>query len=322
MLFSIIVPVYNRPGEIKELLESLCKQTYSHFEVIIVDDGSQEKCDQVVEIFQDRLDIRYYHKENSGQGFSRNFGFERSNGDYLVVFDSDCIIPPAYFEIVNRELAKKQIDAWGGPDRSHPSFSPVQKAISYAMTSPFTTGGIRGSKKHIGTFHPRSFNMGISRKVYNATGGYRITRKGEDLEYSIRIIRQGFNVVLIEDAFVYHKRRSNFRQFFKQLQFFGRARIHLQRFYPDEIKPLHLLPAIFTLSLILLPLIAWFSLSLFAILLASYLLFSSLIFFHSYFLSKSSQIAFLSCIASFIQLAAYGTGSLQELYSFWENDSK
>ncbi len=322
MLFSIIVPVYNRPDEIVELLESLCDQAYTHFEVIIVDDGSFNRCEEQVAEYRDRLDIRYFYKENSGQGFSRNFGFERANGDYFVVFDSDCIIPPDYFKTVNAELLKKPIDAWGGPDRSHPSFNPIQKAINYAMTSPFTTGGIRGNKKHIGTFHPRSFNMGISRDVFNKTGGYRITRMGEDLEFSIRIIREGFNVELIEDAYVYHKRRTNFCQFFKQLHFFGRARINIQRFYPDEVKPVHLLPAIFTLSLAFLLISAWISISLFLIILFFYMLFCSVVFIHSYYLSNSAKIALLSCLASFIQLTAYGTGFLQELYSFRNNDSK
>jgi glycosyltransferase involved in cell wall biosynthesis len=322
MLFSVIVPVYNRPDEIVELLESLCNQTYTNFEVIIVDDGSFKRCEEQVTKYRDRLAVRYYYKENTGQGFSRNFGFERANGDYFVVFDSDCIIPSHYLETVSRELLIKPVDAWGGPDRSHPSFTPIQKAINYAMTSPFTTGGIRGNKKHIGTYHPRSFNMGISSDVYDKTGGYRITRMGEDLEFSIRIIREGFNVVFLEDAYVYHKRRTNFRQFFKQLHFFGRARINIQRFYPDEVKPVHLLPAIFTLSLIFLLFTPWVSISLFLFILCSYLLFCSVIFIHSYYLSKSSKIALLSCAASFIQLTAYGTGFLQELYDFRKNDSK
>lgn len=314
MLFSVIVPVFNRPDEIEELLESLCEQTYSIFEVIIVEDGSEIRCDERVDQYRGRLDISYYYKENNGQGFSRNYGFERAKGDYFVVFDSDCIIPPHYFETVKRKLSAKPIDAWGGPDRSHQSFSPLQKAIDYAMTSPFTTGGIRGGNKQIGTFHPRSFNMGISREVYEKTGGYKITRMGEDLEFSIRIIRSGFRVAYIDDAFVYHKRRTNFRQFYDQLHFFGRARINIQRFYPDEVKAVHILPAMFVISLPLLLLTVFIRPGLFQILVIPYLLYTAIIMLHAYSLERNYYVTCLSAAASWIQLFAYGTGFLSELY--------
>lgn len=323
MLFSVIVPVFNRPGEIEELLESLCKQTYTHFEVIIVEDGSEIRCKGRVDKFRGQLDISYYYKENSGQGFSRNYGFKRAKGDYFVVFDSDCIIPPHYFETVHRKLSRNPVvDAWGGPDRSHDSFTPVQKAISYAMTSPFTTGGIRGGKKHIGTFHPRSFNMGISREVYEKTGGYKITRMGEDLEFSIRIMRSGFRVVLIEEAFVFHKRRTDFRQFYRQLHFFGRARVNIQQFYPDEVKPVHLLPAIFVISLPLLAMTVFIHPGLFLLLAVPYVLFTITIFLHSYNLEQSFHISFLATAASWVQLIGYGTGFLKEFYSRNRNFSQ
>jgi glycosyltransferase involved in cell wall biosynthesis len=314
MLFSVIVPVFNRPDEIEELLGSLCEQTYSLFEVIIVEDGSEIRCDDRIDQYRGRLDISYYYKENSGQGFSRNYGFERAKGDYFVVFDSDCIIPTNYFETVKRNLSWKPIDAWGGPDRSHQSFSPIQKAIGYAMTSPFTTGGIRGNNKQIGTFHPRSFNMGISREVYKKTGGYKITRMGEDLEFSIRIIRSGFRVVYIDDAFVYHKRRTNLRYFYNQLHFFGRARINIQRFYPDEVKAIHILPAIFVISLLFLLLTVFIRPGLFQILVIPYLLYTAIIMLHAYNRERNFYMACLSAAASWIQLFAYGTGFLSELY--------
>lgn len=314
MFFSVIVPVYNRPGEIKELLESLTHQTYTHFEVIIVEDGSGLPCREQVEEFKNKLNIHYYCKENSGQGFSRNYGFQRAKGDFLVVFDSDCIIPPHYFETVCRSLVRDPVDAWGGPDRSHPDFTPLQKAISYAMTSPITTGGIRGRKNHIGTFHPRSFNMGISREVYEKTGGYRLTRMGEDLEFSIRIIRNGFRTALIEEAYVYHKRRTNFREFFRQLHFFGRARVNIRRFYPDEVKPIHLMPAVFLMGLVLLAVMPLLSPSLFLVLLTPYLLFTLLLLVHAYSREHNLYVSILAVLASCIQLAAYGAGFLQELF--------
>ncbi|TYP95601.1 Glycosyltransferase, catalytic subunit of cellulose synthase and poly-beta-1,6-N-acetylglucosamine synthase [Fodinibius salinus] len=315
MFFSVVIPVYNRPQEVDELLESLTSQTYTNFEVLIIEDGSEDHCKEVVKSYKKELDIRYYFKENSGQGFSRNYGFERAKGDFFVVFDSDCLIPSHYFETVNNYLKKHSLDAYGGPDRKHKSFTPVQKAISYAMTSPITTGGIRGNKNHAGTFHPRSFNMGISRKVYEETGGYRITRMGEDIEFSLRIINHGFSTGLIPDAYVYHKRRTDLIQFFKQLHFFGRARINISRFFPSEVKLIHWLPALFTLgTLFLLSLPLW-NMPLFDILVLPYLALFLLIFVHSWYINDNIFIGLLGTVASFTQLTAYGIGFMSELWT-------
>ncbi|NBC65282.1 MAG: glycosyltransferase [Bacteroidetes bacterium] len=313
MFYSIIIPVYNRPDEIYELLESLTKQTYTNFEVLIVEDGSDHSSKDVVEGFSNKLNIKYYYKENSGQGFSRNYGFERATGDYYVVFDSDCIIPKHYFETVNAFLSQNPVDAWGGPDRAHPSFTPLQKAINFSMTSFFTTGGIRGLKKKLGKFHPRSFNMGISREVYEKIGGYKITRMGEDLEFSMRIIKSGFKSALIADAYVYHKRRTNIRQFFWQLHFFGRARINIRRFYPEEVKLVHLFPTVFFIGLILS--VAFLALNI-GILKQFYLLYifyAILLFASAFIKEKSFQIALLSIVTAFTQLSAYSIGFLSEL---------
>src|SRR6195952_1891285 len=249
MFFSITIPLYNRPQEIRELLETLTLQTYKDFEVLVIEDGSVNDAKDVVNDFADRLDIKYFVKPNSGQGFSRNYGFERAKGDYFIIFDSDCLIPADYLEIVSNSLATNWLDAYGGPDDAHPSFTPIQRAISYSMTSPFTTGGIRGNKKGIGQFHPRSFNMGLSRQVWEKVGGFVITRLAEDLEYSIRIHSNGFKIGLIPDAKVYHKRRTNFLQFYKQIHFFGRARVNLYTFFPNELKAIHFFPSVFTLGL-------------------------------------------------------------------------
>jgi glycosyltransferase involved in cell wall biosynthesis len=319
MFFSVIIPVYNRPQEVDELLHSLTEQTYKKFETLIIEDGSEDRCDNIIEQYQDQLDIRYYYKENSGQGFSRNFGFERAKGDFFIVFDSDCLIPSHYFETVEKYLSTHKLDAYGGPDREHESFSPIQKAISYTMTSPLTTGGIRGNEKHAGTFHPRSFNMGISREVYEQTGGYRITRMGEDIEFSIRIIKNGFKTGLIPDAYVYHKRRTSLKKFFNQLHFFGRARININRFHPQEIKFIHTLPAFFTVGLLLFLTLPFWDLSLFKILLIPFLLFISLIFAHSSAKYSSLYIGLLSVAATFIQLTGYGVGFLRE---FWEEQKE
>ncbi|MCK8493702.1 glycosyltransferase [Spirosoma sp. RP8] len=313
MFFSIIIPVFNRPDELRELLVSLTKQTYTHLEVIVVEDGSKTKADDVVAAFADQLAIRYYFKENSGQGFTRNVGFERANGDYFVIFDSDALIPPHYFSVVNERLESDWLDAYGGPDMAHPDFTAVQKAISYSMTSPFTTGGIRGSKKNLGgTFHPRSFNMGLSRKVWETIGGYKLSRMGEDIEFAIRIIENGFKTGLIADAFIYHKRRTNFGQFYRQLRFFGRARINISRYYPGELKLVHTFPALFTLFVLSVPVWALISTVLFQLALGVLLLFAVLVLVDATRKEKSLQIGLLSVRAAFTQLIGYGIGFIGE----------
>ncbi len=314
MFFSIIIPLYNRPLEIDELLYTLTQQTYLQFEVLVIEDGSKISAKEIVDSYAEKLAISYYYKENAGQGFARNFGFEHAKGDYFVVFDSDCLIPIDYLEIVKNYLIEHQLDAYGGPDGAHSSFTAVQKAISYSMTSPFTTGGIRGNKKHIGQFHPRSFNMGISREVWERTGGFILTRLGEDIEFSIRIHSMGFKIGLIPDAIVYHKRRTDLIQFYKQLHFFGRARINIYKHFPSELKVVHFFPTLFTfflcLSLILNVFIHPLA-DLCNTLLAMYIL---LIFFHSWTINKSAKVAFLSIAASFVQLSAYGLGFMQDLW--------
>ncbi|MCR8560519.1 glycosyltransferase [Mucilaginibacter sp. BJC16-A38] len=315
MFFSIIIPLYNRPQEIKELLETLVLQTYKQFEVLVIEDGSKDDAADIVKSFADKLDIKYFVKPNEGQGFTRNYGFERAKGDYFVIFDSDCLIPENYLQIVNDSLADNWLDAYGGPDAAHPSFTPVQKAISYSMTSPFTTGGIRGNKKGIGQFHPRSFNMGISRAVWEKAGGFIITRSGEDIEYSIRIHSMGFKIGLIPEAKVYHKRRTSFLQFYKQLHFFGRARINVYKFFPGELKLVHFFPAAFTLCLIFTVIANIFNWRIAIVCNGILAVIILLIFFHSLVKNKSVKIALLSLIASFIQLIAYGLGFMQD---FWK----
>ncbi|MDN5284821.1 MAG: glycosyltransferase [Mucilaginibacter sp.] len=315
MFFSIIIPLYNRPQEIKELLDTLTLQTYKQFEVLVIEDGSVNDAETIVNSFTNRLEVHYFKKPNEGQGFTRNFGFERAKGNYFIIFDSDCLIPANYLEIVNNSLANNYLDAYGGPDGAHESFTPTQKAISYSMTSPFTTGGIRGNKKAIGQFHPRSFNMGVSRQVWKKAGGFIITRLGEDIEYSIRIHSLGFKIGLIPDAIVYHKRRTNFLQFYKQLHFFGRARINIYKFFPEQLKLVHFFPAAFTLFILLtiiFNILRWQIATLCNFMLVFIIL---LIFFHAWWKNKSAKIAFLSIIAAFTQLIAYGLGFMQD---FWK----
>ncbi len=313
--YSVITPVYNRPEEVRELLISLTKQTFKDFEVLIVEDGSSVPCREVCRGFEGSLDLKYFFKQNSGQGFSRNFGFERALGDYFVQLDSDAIIPEKYFEVIDNYLLNNPLDAFGGPDVAHESFTDVQKAINYAMTSLFTTGGIRGKKNNAGgQFHPRSFNFGISRKVWEETQGYKLTRMAEDIEFSIRIIEKGFKVGLIEDAFIYHKRRTDFAQFFKQLHFFGRGRVNLAKMFPSELKLVHFFPMIFTLGVFSIPFLYLISVPLFILGVAVFFVYKMLIFFDASIKNKSLKVGFLSIFACFIQLMAYGIGFMQEKY--------
>ncbi len=312
MFFSIIIPLYNRPLEIKELLQTLTKQTYSNFEVLVIEDGSLNPAKEIVESFANQLNIQYFFKPNTGQGFTRNYGFERAKGDYFIIFDSDCVIPEIYLATVNQEITKNNLDAYGGPDAAHHSFTPIQKAISYAMTSVFTTGGIRGKNKNAGgAFHPRSFNMGLSRKVWEKIGGFTITRMGEDILYSIAIQQAGFKTALISGATVYHKRRTSFAQFWKQLHFFGRGRINIYTYHPKQLKLVHFFPALFTFFIGFAVVFNAFNVKIATtcnFFIAVYIL---LIFFDSLSKNKSLKVAFLSIFASFIQLLAYGFGFTQ-----------
>lgn len=310
--YSIIIPVFNRPDEVNELLASLTAQSFRNFEVLVVEDGSAIRCDQIVDQYRDKLNIQYFFKPNSGPGPSRNFGFSHAHGDYFVVFDSDCIIPPAYLTIVEQSITVNAWDAWGGPDRAHANFSPLQQAMGYTMSSVLTTGGIRGAKKHIGKFQPRSFNMGISRKVFEKLGGFNFTHSAEDIEFSIRMENAGLRVGLIAEAFVFHKRRTDLKQFYKQVSNFGRGRVQVGRVHPSEVKLAHWFPTFFFLGevgLLIAPLI---SISLFllgCILFASYL---SAIFIDAFQKTASAKVAYLSVPSALTQLNGYGIGFLSE----------
>ena len=307
MKYSLIIPVYNRPDEVDELLESLTRQTLRDFEVVVVEDGSSIPCREVVERYSSLLDVHYYSKPNSGPGQTRNYGAERSKGEYLIVLDSDCILPEQYLEAVEAELNREPADAFGGPDRAHPSFTPVQKAINYAMTSFFTTGGIRGGKKKLDKFYPRSFNMGIRSDVYRALGGFSKMRFGEDIDFSIRIFKGGYSCRLFPEAWVWHKRRTDLKKFFKQVHNSGIARINLYKKYPESLKLVHLLPAVFTVGVVLVLLGSVF----FGWLSSLLVLFALLVGVDATLKNRSLKIGLLAIAASFIQLTGYGTGFLR-----------
>jgi glycosyltransferase involved in cell wall biosynthesis len=311
MKYSIIVPVFNRPDEVDELLESLTAQTFRDFEVVIVEDGSTRCCRDVVERYADRLDVRYFFKENSGPGQSRNYGAERSSGEYLIILDSDVILPPDYLRAVEEELQRKPADAFGGPDRAHSSFTDMQKAINYSMTSFFTTGGIRGGKKKMDKFYPRSFNMGIRAEVYRHLNGFSKMRFGEDIDFSIRIFDAGYACRLFPDAWVYHKRRTDLKKFFKQVHNSGIARINLYKKYPSSLKLVHMLPAAFTLGVLFFLIGALFC----GYSLLPLLLYALLVMTDAAIRNRSLRIGVYAIAASYVQLTGYGTGFL---IAFWQ----
>ena len=304
---SLIIPVYNRPNEVEELLDSLTRQSETNFEVVIVEDGSKETCQHVVEAFKDKLDVSYSYIPNGGPGNARNYGAKQSKGDYLIVLDSDCILPPDYIKSVNKELKETGADAFGGPDKASDSFTDVQKAINYSMTSFFTTGGIRGGKKKMDKFYPRSFNMGVRQEVYQALGGFSRMRFGEDIDFSIRIFKGGYTCRLFPGAWVYHKRRTDFRKFFKQVHNSGIARINLYKKYPESLKLVHLLPAAFTLGVAIFLLGTPFC----PYSLLPIALYALLVYMDSTIRNRSLSIGLYSVAASFIQLIGYGTGFLR-----------
>lgn len=312
--YSVIVPVYNRPDEVRELLESLDAQTQKDFEVILVEDGSTETCEAVTSAYAEKLPIRYCYKPNAGPGPARNFGYAQAAGDYLVAFDSDCILPPTYFEAVDRHLATDLLDAWGGPDRGHEKFTVPQRAMAYTMSSFLTTGGIRGGKKRLGWFQPRSFNMGMSRQVFEVTGGFRFDRFAEDIELSIRIRKSGFRTGLIPEAFVFHKRRASFYEFFKQVVNFGKGRALVGKVHPEEVRLTHWFPAVFTTGCLALLFLALADGFLFTLALAFFLFYLCLIFCDSLYVSRHLGVAVFAVFSALLQLWGYGSGFLMEKF--------
>ena len=341
MKYSIIVPVFNRPDEVDELLESLCKQTLKDFEVIIVEDGSKKPCKDVCDKYASILDLHYYYKDNSGPGQSRNYGAERASGEWLIVLDSDVVLPEGYLQAVgngiqcsvqpkdacNVQRSTFNVQCFGGPDAAHESFTPVQKAISYSMTSFFTTGGIRGGKAKLDKFFPRSYNMGILRDVYQQLGGFSKMRFGEDIDFSYRIVEAGYQTRLIPEAWVWHKRRTDFRKFFRQVYNSGIARINLMKRHPGTLKLVHLLPTVFTVGVIGLVLISAVGRALmhyvdrdqfYWMCFAPWIpiiLYSVIIFIDSTIKNRSPYVGLLSIPAAFTQLMGYGLGFIE---SWWK----
>ena len=306
ILFSIIVPVYNRPDEVADLLESLAAQTDHGFETVIVEDGSTVDCRSQCEAFGEKARVKYYYKDNEGRSIARNYGLDRAGGDYFVFVDSDCILPPGYIAGLRKALAANPVDCFGGPDAAHDSFTDTQKAINYAMTTFLTTGGIRGGKRSMEKFTPRTFNMGYSREVYERVGGFR-EMFSEDIDMSTRIRLAGFSIALFPDVAVYHKRRGNFRKFWKQVHVFGMSRITLQLLYPGSMKAVHWLPALFVIGAAAMIIGSffrwWLILPLVAYILA--------LWSWGIISTRSLKVGTMGVGAAMVQLVGYGTGFIR-----------
>ena len=314
MFFSVIIPVFNRPSEAFELLLSLSNQSYKDFEVILVEDGSENKADQIASSFHSILSLRYFFQKNQGQGFARNFGMKQAKGDFFVILDSDVILPENYLSILKSVLLSRKLDAFGGPDAAASDFSDLQKAMDFAMTSCWTTGGIRGKLKDPSKYQARGFNMGVSRQVFESIGGFVDPNRGEDIEWSIRIKKAGFTLELVEEAFVYHKRKNTLVSFAKQAFSFGRNRVNVSRFHPEAIKLVHWLPTFFLLFLLVIG--------------GNFLFFDFYPFLHLGILGvwgglvilsstlkyKSPWVGVLALLTSLVQLCGYGAGLIFELF--------
>ncbi|MCM1377806.1 MAG: glycosyltransferase [Prevotella sp.] len=306
MKFSIVVPVYNRPDEIEDLLQSLAAQTDRGFEVVIVEDGSTISCRNKCEAYADKVSIQYYYKDNEGRSIARNYGMDRADGDYFVFVDSDCILPTDYISNLRKSLSETAADCFGGPDAAHQSFTDMQKAINYAMTSFLTTGGIRGGKVQMEKFVPRTFNMGYSREVYEKVGGFR-EMFSEDIDMSTRVRMGGYNPMLFREVKVFHKRRGNLAKFWRQVHIFGMSRITLQLLYPGSMKLVHWLPAVFTIGVAALIILSFFW-EWALIPLALYLL---ALWIWGIISTHSLKVGTMGVGASMVQLFGYGTGFIR-----------
>ncbi|MEO9893059.1 glycosyltransferase [Aurantibacter sp.] len=310
--FSFVIPVYNRPDEIRELLDSITLQTYDKpFEIVIVEDGSTLKSKDVISEFSNRLHISYFEKNNSGPGPSRNYGMERAKGNYFVILDSDCILPRQYLTEVDKALNDKYVACFGGPDAAHESFTAVQKAINFSMTSLLTTGGIRGKKAAVGKFQPRSFNMGISKEVFEKVGGFGKIHPGEDPDLTFRIWKAGFETKLLPKAFVYHKRRIDWSKFYSQVNKFGMVRPILNKWHPETAKITYWFPTVFCIAFLVSLVLYFLGIQLPLWFFGVYFV---LIFVDSIVRNRSISIAVLSIFAVVVQFIGYGFGFLKSTF--------
>ncbi|QBA64369.1 glycosyltransferase [Muriicola soli] len=310
--FSLIIPVYNRPEEIKELLESLVTQTYSEkYEVVILEDGSQNPSEDIAKSYEEKINIQYYFKENSGPGDSRNFGMKKARGNYFIILDSDCLLPPNYLAVIHASLTEDYVDFFGGPDTAHPDFTITQKAINYAMTAMLTTGGLRGNKKSTEKFQPRSFNMGISREAFERSEGFGRIHPGEDPDLTFRLWKLGYKSKLIPEAVVHHKRRIDFKKFYSQVKKFGMVRPILNKWHSGTARLSYWLPTLFISGMVFAVILALLGNP---VLILAYLFYFIVVFIDSLYKNRTITIALMSVFAVLIQFIAYGLGFFKSTF--------
>lgn len=309
---SIIIAIYNRRDELFELLNSLSRQSDKDFEIIVVDDGSKIDLSHIIQLFENQLNISFYQKSNSGPGLTRNYGAKRAKNDWLVFVDSDVIVENDYIESIKKDLETTSCDAFGGADKAHKGFNIMQKAISYSMTSVFTTGGIRGSKKAVSKFQPRSFNMGVNKEVFLEVGGFSEMRIGEDPDLSMTLWENGYTTAFFDNIGVYHKRRTDLGKFSKQVYQFGCARPILNQRHPKYVKPTFWFPTLFLLGYVM-GLFHYFVWG-YGLLLALYGIYTFVVFFHALFVTKNVNIAAMAIIATYVQMFSYGYGFLKSWF--------
>jgi len=314
--FSIIIPSFNRVDEITALLVSMEELRFprSQFELIIADDGSTDETLHFIKSYSSAsgLNLILVSQSNQGPGAARNLGVAAASGDFFIFIDSDVTVPGHWLEEISKQLQLEGGQAFGGPDTYRDDFPALLKAINHSMNSFLTTGGLRGKKgKSLARYYPRSFNMGLSRALWEKTGGFSKLRHGQDIEFSHRLHQAGAKILFIPKAFVFHKRRTSLKKFFKQVFNWGVARINLYKMNPSMLEPLHALPAVASAGYLLLSLMAffhpvlkqiWLVFSAFGLLL---LLFSSAQALRQY---RSIAVALYVPLVIPIQIFGYGIG--------------
>lgn len=283
-------------------------------EIIVVEDGSSKSSSAIVRKFDESLRIKYCFKKNSGPGDSRNYGMERASGDYFILLDSDCILPKDYLSIIETALQKDYVDAFGGPDAAHESFSSWQKAINYSMTSFLTTGGLRNIETASRKFQLRSFNMGLSKKAFAMTGGFSKQRIGEDIDLNFKLLKSGCSTRLISEAFVFHKRRTSLYSFYKQTNNFGAARPILNKMHPGSSKLSYWLPSLFVLGFLTACAFLYFE---FVSGIVLYGLYTFLVLLDSFAKTRSAGVAINSVLAVYVQFFGYGLGYLRSVFRLY-----
>lgn len=314
--YSILIHVTHsaQRDSLLELMESLSIQSYKNFEAIFVEECEGDSCGIISSLYKNNFTIRYFNKKEAGEGYTRNFAFEKASGDYFILLDTSSILPADYLEKVERSLQLSYLDSFLAPVFAFERMSIKQKAMFYSFSQYSVDYRYDKSKKNTLPFYSGNINMGFSREVFNKTRGYIISDFGEEMEFWIRIQKSGFKEGVIKEAFIFHKGIKDYKEFFKGMSLLGRARINVYSFFKEELKPTHFVPVFFFLFLIATAISLFIYKKLFLILLSIMGIYSLLIFIDSFTKNKKINIAFLSLPALYVQWIGYSMGFISELY--------